>query len=82
MFDKPTELRTCRILVTNDDGIHADGLQVLIKIAKQLSDDVWVVAPDVEQSGASHSLTLTRPVRYKKIDEKVFSVDGTPTDCV
>lgn len=82
MFDKPSELRACRILITNDDGIHADGLQVLIKIAKQLCDDVWVVAPDAEQSGASHSLTLTRPVRYKKLDEKVFSVDGTPTDCV
>ena len=52
-----------RILVTNDDGIHAPGLKVMESIARALSDDVWVVAPSEEQSGAGHSLTLSRPVR-------------------
>jgi 5'-nucleotidase len=71
-----------RILVTNDDGIHADGLIVAEKIARAISDDVWVVAPETEQSGASHSLTLTAPLRLRQIDERRFSVTGTPTDCV
>jgi 5'-nucleotidase len=71
-----------RILVTNNDGIHADGLVVAEKIARAISDDVWVVAPETEQSGASHSLTLTAPLRLRQIDERHFSVTGTPTDCV
>ena len=71
-----------RILVTNDDGIHADGLIVAEKIARALSDDVWVVAPETEQSGASHSLTLSQPLRLRQIDERRFAVSGTPTDCV
>ena len=71
-----------RILLTNDDGIHAPGLKVLEKIARTLSDDIWIVAPDEEQSGAGHSLTLTRPVRLKKHDDRRFSVTGTPTDSV
>jgi 5'-nucleotidase len=71
-----------RILVTNDDGIHAPGLKTLEKIAKSLSDDVWVVAPDTEQSGASHSLTLTLPIRVRQINRRKFAVRGTPTDCV
>jgi 5'-nucleotidase len=71
-----------RILVTNDDGIHARGLVVAEAIARQLSDDVWVVAPSEEQSGAGHSLTLTRPLRLRKHGEKRFSVSGTPTDTV
>ncbi|MBE8220679.1 MAG: 5'/3'-nucleotidase SurE [Alphaproteobacteria bacterium] len=71
-----------RILVTNDDGIHATGLKVAIKIAKQLSDDVWVFAPSEEQSGASHSLSLSRPVRLLKKGAKRYAVGGTPTDCV
>ncbi|MDB5733973.1 MAG: stationary phase survival protein SurE, partial [Alphaproteobacteria bacterium] len=71
-----------RILVTNDDGIHSPGLAVAEKIARALSDDVWVVAPENEQSGASHSLTLTAPLRLRQIDERRFSVTGTPTDCV
>ena len=71
-----------RILVTNDDGIHAPGLKALEKIAKSLSDDVWVVAPDTEQSGASHSLTLTLPIRVRQINRRKFAVRGTPTDCV
>lgn len=71
-----------RILLTNDDGIHAEGLAVLQKIAAQLSDDVWTVAPEFEQSGASRALTLADPVRVRQLDEKSFSVTGTPTDCV
>ena len=71
-----------RILVTNDDGIHAPGLEVLEKIAAELSDDVWVVAPAEEQSGAGHSLTLSEPMRLRKLGERRFAVRGTPTDCV
>jgi len=71
-----------RILVSNDDGIHAPGLEISEAIARALSDDVWVVAPETEQSGASHSLTLTQPLRIRRIGEKRFAVQGTPTDSV
>jgi 5'-nucleotidase len=71
-----------RILVTNDDGIHAPGLEVLERIALALTDDVWICAPAEEQSGAGHSLTLSRPVRLRRHDERRFSVSGTPTDAV
>lgn len=71
-----------RILVTNDDGIHSPGLAVAEKIARALSDDVWVVAPEMEQSGASHSLTLTMPLRLRAIAERRYAVSGTPTDSV
>lgn len=71
-----------RILVTNDDGIHADGLAALERIAARLSDDVWVVAPEYEQSGASRALTLDEPIRVRKIGERKYSTTGTPTDCV
>ena len=71
-----------RILITNDDGIHAPGIAVLEKIARQLSDDVWIVAPEFEQSGKSHSLSLTEPLRVRKINDKRFALQGTPTDCV
>ncbi len=75
-------MKPLRILVTNDDGIHAPGLAVAETIARSLSDDVWVVAPETEQSGASHSLTLTLPLRMREIDKRRFAVTGTPTDCV
>lgn len=71
-----------RILLTNDDGIHAPGLTVLEEIARELSDDVWVCAPAEEQSGAGHSLTLHHPVRLREHGGKRFSVTGTPTDSV
>ena len=71
-----------RILLTNDDGINAPGLNVLERIARQLSDDVWICAPAEEQSGAGHSLTLSRPVRLRQHAERRFSVSGTPTDSV
>lgn len=73
---------TARILVSNDDGISAPGIAILEKIARTLSDDVWVVAPSEERSGAGHSLTLTHPLRVRKLEEKRYSVSGTPTDCV
>jgi 5'-nucleotidase len=71
-----------RILITNDDGINAPGIYVLEKIAAKFSDDIWIVAPADEQSGAGHSLTLTRPLRLRQHAEKRFSVTGTPTDAV
>ena len=71
-----------RILLTNDDGINAPGLNVLERIARQLSDDIWICAPAEQQSGAGHSLTLTRPIRMRQHAERRFSVAGTPTDAV
>ncbi|MBT4739044.1 MAG: 5'/3'-nucleotidase SurE [Rhodospirillaceae bacterium] len=82
MFKPVDDLSGCRILISNDDGINAPGLEVLEKIARTLSDDVWVVAPAHEQSGAGHSLTLHQPLRPTQLGEKRFMVDGTPTDCV
>ena len=71
-----------RILLTNDDGVHAPGFKVLERIARRLSDDIWVVAPTEEQSGAGHSLTLTTPIRLKQLGERRYCVAGTPTDSV
>ncbi|HWS86111.1 MAG TPA: 5'/3'-nucleotidase SurE [Pyrinomonadaceae bacterium] len=70
-----------RILLTNDDGIHSDGLTKLEEALREVGD-VYVVAPASEMSGASHSLTLSRPLRIRRIDERHWTVDGTPTDCV
>src|SRR3954466_4589533 len=74
--------RFVRILLTNDDGVNARGLRLLESVARKLSDDIWIVAPTAEQSGAAHSLTLTEPVRLREHDERRFSVTGTPTDAV
>src|SRR5215218_2011213 len=71
-----------RMLLTNDDGVNARGLRLLEAVARRLSDDVWIVAPTEEQSGAGHSLTLTEPVRLRRHDNRRFSVQGTPTDAV
>lgn len=71
-----------RILISNDDGIHAPGLKALERIARTLSDDVWIVAPELDQSGASHSLTLRDPLRLREVSDCKFAVNGTPTDCV
>jgi len=71
-----------RILITNDDGINAPGLAVLERIASALSDDVFVVAPESDQSGVAHSLSLSDPLRLRQISERRFAVKGTPTDCV
>ena len=82
MSKSALDLKGARILVTNDDGINAPGLKVLERIARKLSRDVWVVAPELEQSGAGHSLTLRRPLEVRRVRERRFAVDGTPTDCV
>jgi len=71
-----------RILVSNDDGIHAEGLTALERIAAIIGDEVWVVAPEVEQSGQGRALTLNAPLRARRLDERRFAVYGTPTDCV
>ena len=71
-----------RILVTNDDGIHAPGLKICEAIARELSEDVWVIAPEQDQSGVSHSLTLNDPLRLRQVGERLYAVKGTPTDCV
>lgn len=82
MAEWPLNLRQARVLLSNDDGHDAPGLAVLRRIAEALSDDVWVVAPESEQSGAGHSLTLRRPLRIRERGPRSYSVDGTPTDCV
>ena len=71
-----------RILLTNDDGINAQGLKVLEAIARDLSEDIWIVAPEIEQSGQSRALTLTSPLRTRHIEDRTWSVSGTPSDCV
>jgi len=71
-----------RILLVNDDGIHAPGLKVLETLARTICDDVWVVAPAEEQSGMGRALTLNAPLRVERFGEQRFSVSGTPTDCV
>ncbi len=71
-----------RILITNDDGYDSQGLRILQKIAEALSDDVWLVAPETNQSGASHALTLQVPLRYRDVGKQAFAVKGTPADCV
>jgi len=71
-----------RILITNDDGIHSPGLAACEKIARALSDEVWIVAPEIDQSGVSHSLSLNDPLRMREVGERHFAIKGTPTDCV
>lgn len=71
-----------RILLSNDDGIYAPGIKVLEEIARAISTDIWIVAPQSEQSGTSHSLTLRNPLRIIRLDDQRFTVEGTPTDCV
>ena len=72
-FSKP------KILLTNDDGINAPGLASLEMIARQFTDEIWTVAPETDQSGLAHSLTLSHPLRLRKIGEKKFALTGTPT---
>jgi len=82
MFDPPLDLKGARILLVNDDGIRAPGLKALERIAKTFTKDVWVFAPEEEQSGAGHSLSLFKPVRVSRISTRRFAVGGSPTDCV
>ena len=76
------KLSRFRVLLSNDDGINAPGMKVLMRAAEELFQEVWVVAPETEQSAASHSLTLRRPLRIRKISKRRYAVDGTPTDSV
>jgi 5'-nucleotidase len=69
-----------RILVSNDDGYQADGLQALVAAVEPLGE-VWVVAPEVEQSASSHAISIHRPLRLREVRERWYAVDGTPTDC-
>ena len=71
-----------RILLTNDDGINAPGLSVLEEIARELSDDIWIAAPEEEQSGKGRAISLTHPVRTRKVGARAFAITGTPSDCV
>jgi len=79
---KAAKEQVMRILISNDDGIDAPGLKALREIANQLSDDVWCVAPELNHSGAGHSLSLREPIRMRQLDERTYAVRGTPTDCV
>ncbi|HTT11352.1 MAG TPA: 5'/3'-nucleotidase SurE [Burkholderiaceae bacterium] len=71
-----------RVLLTNDDGIDAPGLAVLEEVAATLAREVWVVAPEHDQSGTSHSISLHAPLRFSRHGERRFGVGGTPGDCV
>ena len=74
--------KLARVLLTNDDGIDADGLTHLKTIAAQVADEVWVVAPEQDQSGSSHSVTLHDPIRCRRLGDRHYSISGTPSDCV
>ncbi len=82
MAAKPLNLSKARVLVSNDDGINATGLNLLLDVLAPLVREVWVVAPETEQSATSHSLTLRRPLRIRSLAPRRFAIDGTPTDCV
>ncbi len=82
MGNKPFKLARARVLVSNDDGINAPGLKLLEKVLASLVREIWVVAPETEQSASSHSLTLRRPLRIRQLSEHRFAIDGTPTDSV
>ena len=71
-----------RILLSNDDGVFAPGLAVLEEIARSVTDDVWIAAPQEEQSGQARAITLNAPVRVREEGEKRFAVAGTPSDAV
>lgn len=82
MRDRVPDLRIARVLISNDDGVNAPGLKALERAMKRIAGEVWVVAPETEQSAASHSLTLRAPLRIRKISKHKFAINGTPTDAV
>ena len=82
MHEFPRRLGGLRILISNDDGIRAPGIKVMQRIAKQISEDVWVCAPINEQSGAGHSLSLRTPLWLRRVATRRYAVEGTPTDSV
>lgn len=71
-----------RVLLTNDDGWRGEGLALLERLAHELADEVWVVAPELDQSGTSMAVSLHEPLRVQQSGERRFSVSGTPSDCV
>ena len=82
MANNGFDLAAARVLIANDDGINAPGLRVLERIAQTVAREVWVVAPESEQSAVGHALTQRRPLRIREISPRHFAVDGTPTDSV
>lgn len=78
----PDRAEDLRILLTNDDGINAFGMDALIKIARSLSDDVWICAPSENKSAVSRALTIDTVHMFDRLDEKTYSLSGTPTDCI
>jgi 5'-nucleotidase len=82
MLETPLDLSKARVLISNDDGVNAPGIKLLERVMKKVCKEVWVVAPETEQSGAGHSLSLRRPLRLRKVSARKFAVDGTPTDSV
>ena len=82
MLDRVPDLSRARVLISNDDGVNAPGIKALERVMKRIAGEVWVVAPETEQSAASHSLTLRSPLRIHKISKHKFAVTGTPTDAV
>jgi len=76
------QARIQRVLITNDDGYDAVGLEVLKEVAEQIAEEVWVVAPERDQSGSSQSLSLHQPLRARQLGERSFCINGTPSDCV
>ena len=82
MRDRVPDLSRARVLISNDDGIGAPGIKALERAMKRIAGEVWVVAPETEQSAAGHSLTLRSPLRIHKIAKQKFCVTGTPTDAV
>lgn len=79
---QPAELCNHRVLLVNDDGIHAEVLTLLETMMREFVDDVWIVAPDEEKSGASHSISLSTPLRCRQLRDRKFAIKGTPADCV
>ena len=82
MAEAGFDLKKARVLLSNDDGIHAPGLKTLEDAIRPHVAELWVCAPETEQSATSHSLTLRRPLRIRHVSEQRFAVDGTPTDAV
>jgi 5'-nucleotidase len=79
---RPLDLAKARVLISNDDGVHAPGLKLLERVMRPIVREVWVVVPETEQSAAGHSLTLRQPLRIRRVSRRRYAVDGTPTDCV
>ncbi|PIW28444.1 MAG: 5'/3'-nucleotidase SurE [Rhodospirillales bacterium CG15_BIG_FIL_POST_REV_8_21_14_020_66_15] len=82
MTHRRIDLSRARVLISNDDGVHSPGIKILETAVRAVAREVWVVAPEMEQSATSHSLTLRRPLRIRNVSDGRFAVDGTPTDSV